>query len=94
MTTESQPDSVSYGLDDEYIGEARTKPEVSGYWILESGWWRDSPAWGCSSPGGPARTRTRGGRVPDLPAGASAPVAAALGGLRKFGPDTATEIQA
>ena len=38
MATGSQPDSVSYGLDDEYIGEARTKPEVSGYWILESGW--------------------------------------------------------
>ena len=37
MATGSQPDSVSYGLYDEYIGEPRTKPEVYGYWVLVVG---------------------------------------------------------
>ncbi|AQL42213.1 hypothetical protein BV210_05570 [Halorientalis sp. IM1011] len=37
MATGSQPDSVFYGLYDEYMGEARTKPEVYGYWVLVIG---------------------------------------------------------
>jgi uncharacterized protein YegP (UPF0339 family) len=37
MATGSQPDSVFYGLYDEYMGEARTKPEVYGYWVLVVG---------------------------------------------------------
>lgn len=37
MATGSQPDSVFYGVYNEYVGEARTKPEVYGYWILVVG---------------------------------------------------------
>lgn len=37
MATGSQPDSVFYGVYDKYVGEARTKPEVYGYWILVCG---------------------------------------------------------
>jgi uncharacterized protein YegP (UPF0339 family) len=37
MAMGSQPDSVFYGLYDAYVGEARTKPEVYGYWVLVCG---------------------------------------------------------
>jgi len=37
MATGSRPDSIFYGMYDEYVGEARTKPEVYGYWILVLG---------------------------------------------------------
>ncbi|SDF19990.1 DUF1508 domain-containing protein [Halorientalis regularis] len=37
MATGSQPDSAFYGFYDEYMGEAQTKPEVYGYWILVLG---------------------------------------------------------
>ncbi|WP_247375937.1 DUF1508 domain-containing protein [Halorientalis brevis] len=37
MATGSQPDSIFYGVYDKYVGEARTKPEVYGYWILVLG---------------------------------------------------------
>ncbi|WP_424019863.1 DUF1508 domain-containing protein [Halorientalis pallida] len=37
MATGSQPDSAFYGFYDQYMGEARTKPEVYGYWILVIG---------------------------------------------------------
>jgi uncharacterized protein YegP (UPF0339 family) len=37
MATGSQPDSVFYGAYDKYVGEARTKPQVYGYWVLVVG---------------------------------------------------------
>jgi hypothetical protein len=37
MATGSRPDSIFYGVYDKYVGDARTKPEVYGYWILVVG---------------------------------------------------------
>jgi len=37
MATGSRPDSVFYGVYDKYVGEARTKPQVYGYWVFVLG---------------------------------------------------------